>query len=157
MVKNLKIGSLAPEFKLEDKDGCCHTLAETSGKFVVLYFYPKDNTPGCTIEARAFNSTLATFKKRDVTIFGISGGTQKSKTSFCQKHGLKLTLLSDPDFTLCKAYGAYGTKSFMGVKFKGIRRMTFILDAQHRIVKIYDKVKVAKHAEEVLKDIDELG
>lgn len=146
----LNIGDKAPEFSLKDKDSKFHSLKEINSNFIVLYFYPKDSTPGCTIEAQQFNKDLSNFKKLNTTIIGISGGDEKSKTKFCEKHNLKLLLLSDPDFKISKEYNVYGEKSFMGKRFLGIFRTTFILDKNHKIIKIYDKVNPQAHSEEVL-------
>jgi thioredoxin-dependent peroxiredoxin len=151
----VKIGEKAKEFTLKDKDGRSHALKEIKSEYTVLYFYPKDNTPGCTIEANNFNDKLAQFSKLGAKIIGISGGDEKSKTSFCKKYDLKITLLSDPDFSVCKTYGCYGKKQFMGRTYNGIFRNTFLLDKDKKILKIYEKVSVKEHADEILKDIKE--
>ena len=146
----LKIGDKAPEFSLKDKDSKLHSLKDVKSSFIVLYFYPKDSTPGCTIEAHQFNKDLPNFKKLNTVIIGISGGDEKSKTKFCEKHNLKLLLLSDSDFKVSKKYNVYGEKSFMGKKFLGISRTTFILDKNHKIINIYNKVNPQSNSEEVL-------
>ena len=117
---------------------------------------PKDNTPGCTIESKGFNSFLDEFKKLGVTVIGISGGDDNSKKKFCKKYDLNVILLSDPDFSVCKNYKAYGEKHFMGKKYNGIFRVTYILDKDKKIIKIYEKVKSVGHAEEVLNFIKSL-
>jgi len=146
----LKIGDKAQEFSLKDKDSKLHSLKDVKSSFIVLYFYPKDSTPGCTIEAHQFNKDLPNFKKLNTVIIGISGGDEKSKTKFCEKHNLKLLLLSDSDFKVSKKYNVYGEKSFMGKKFLGISRTTFILDKNHKIINIYNKVNPQSNSEEVL-------
>lgn len=151
MIKEKMEGKKAPDFRLKDKDGKVHQLSNSN--FFVIYFYPKDNTPGCTIEANQFNSKLKEFEKLDVQIIGISGGDEKSKTKFCEKHGLKILLLSDTDFAVSKKFGVYGEKLFMGRKYMGINRVTFILDRKRKVIKIFEKVKPAAHAEEVLEFI----
>jgi peroxiredoxin Q/BCP len=143
-------GKKAPAFTLQDKDGVKHSLSKVEAEWVVLYFYPKDNTPGCTIEAKSFSSELKKFEKLNALPIGISGGDNTSKQKFCSKHSLRSLLLSDPDFSIAKKYGVYGPKQFMGKKFDGISRVTFILDAKRKVVKVFDKVKPAEHVAEVL-------
>lgn len=140
----------APQFSLKDKDGIVHRLDAFKDDIVVVYFYPRDNTPGCTIEASQFTAALSKFKKLGAAVVGISGGDEKSKTKFCEKHDLKVLLLSDPDFAVAKAYGAYGKKKFMGREFMGIFRNTYIIDQKREIVKVFEKVKAATHVQEVL-------
>jgi thioredoxin-dependent peroxiredoxin len=143
-------GAEAPLFSLTDKLGTQVSLTNLKDDYVVLFFYPKDNTPGCTIEAKEFNGDLTKYKKYKAAIIGISGGTDKTKEKFCQKHDLELTLLSDPDFKTSIAYNAYGEKSFMGKKFKGILRKTYVLNRKRKIIKIFDTVKPKGHSDEVL-------
>lgn len=146
-------GSKAPSFNLKDKDGESFSLKNISSDFVVIYFYPKDNTPGCTTETIGFNRDLKKFAKLNTTVIGISGGDEKTKTKFCTKHDLELLLLSDSDFSVAKSYDSYGERSFMGRKFNGIYRKTFVLDKDRNIIKIYDKVKPEIHSGEVLEFI----
>jgi peroxiredoxin Q/BCP len=153
----LKEGSKAPRFSLPDKDGNAHGLAKSSADFTVIYFYPKDNTPGCTIEAQEFSAKLREFDKRNVRVIGISGGDEKSKEKFCTKYELKLPLVSDADFAVSMAYGVYGDKKFMGRVYKGIHRVTFLVNKQGTIVRIFDSVKPKGHAQEVLDVLDELS
>lgn len=145
----IKINDKAVDFNLKDKDGIAYSLKDFSEDFLVIYFYPRDSTPGCTVEAVEFTSDLKKFENSNAKIIGISGGDEKSKKKFCENHSLKLLLLSDPDFKISKAYGSYGTKKFFGLK-RGILRKTFILDSKRKVIKIYDKVKAAGHSEEVL-------
>ena len=149
----LKEGEQAPDFSLRDKDSNIHSLSEINSDHVVIYFYPKDSTPGCTIEAQEFSKDIEEFDKLNIKIIGISGGDEKSKTKFCEKHDLKILLLSDSDFSVSNNYGVYGEKSFMGRKYMGISRWTFVLNKDHKIIKIYDKVKPAEHSQEVLEFI----
>jgi peroxiredoxin Q/BCP len=146
----MKINSKAPKINLTDKDGESHSFETIKGDYLVVYFYPKDDTPGCTVESIAFSEALSKLKKLKATVVGISGGDDKSKTKFCKKHDLEVLLLSDTDFSVAKAFGAYGEKSFMGRKFKGIFRNTYILDKDRKVIKIFEKVKPETHVDEVL-------
>jgi peroxiredoxin Q/BCP len=140
----------ANNFSLKDKNGINYSLEDLNSNFIILYFYPKDNTPGCTIEAIQFSKYVKEFEKLNARVIGISGGDEKTKTKFCEKHNLKILLLSDPDFSVSKTYGVYGEKSFMGKKYFGISRVTFILDKNKKIIKTYNKVKPPFHSSEVL-------
>jgi len=150
----MKIGDLAPDFKLKDMNSKYVGLPRDKD-FTVVYFYPKDNTPGCTIEAREFTKEKKNFDKMNAEVIGISGGDEKSKTRFCEKNDLLITLLSDPEFKTSSAYGVYGLKKFMGREFKGINRRTFVLDKNMKVIKVYDNVKPLVHAKEVLEFIKE--
>lgn len=152
----LKEGSQAPKFSLINQHGEKVSLSSTKEDYVVLFFYPKDNTPGCTIEAKSFSENLKKFNKLNVKVLGISGGDQKSKQKFCEKGNLETVLLSDEDAEIGKKYGAYGPKSFMGKKFNGFIRKTFIIGKDRKILKIYNKVKPAEHVEEVLEYLKSL-
>lgn len=140
----------AVNFKLKDKNGKDYSLDSFTSDYIVLYFYPKDSTPGCTTEAIEFTKNLEEFKKLNTTIIGISGGDEKTKQKFCEKNNLKILLLSDSDFSISKKYGVYGEKSFMGRKFMGIKRTTFLLDKNKNIIKVYENVKPLGHSEEIL-------
>lgn len=146
----LHIADKAPEFILPDKESSLHSLQSIHSKYIVVYFYPKDDTPGCTIEAQEFSKAQPQFTIIGATVIGISGGDQKTKAAFCQKHGLNVLLLSDTHFEICKKYGVYGEKSFMGKKYMGIQRVTFVLDEHKDIIKVFDDVKPAGHAQQVL-------
>lgn len=148
--KKLAVGSKAPAFTLTDKDGAQVSLSAVTSKYTVVFFYPKDDTPGCTIEAKEFSDALSSYKRAGAAIIGISGGTDTTKQKFCAKHGLSVTLLSDPDFATAKSYGSYGKKRFMGREYMGIHRNTFVLDADKRIVAIFEEVTPKGHAAEVL-------
>jgi peroxiredoxin Q/BCP len=152
----LKVGQTAPRFSLKDKDGKTHQLNAAKADYTVLYFYPKDDTPGCTLEAKEFSSAMKDFMARNVAVVGVSGGNEKTKASFCKKYKLSVPLVSDTDFKVAKSYGAFGKKSFMGRTFEGIFRKTFLLDKKGKIARIFGSVKPEGHAEEVLKAIDEL-
>lgn len=154
---DLKVGQPAPKFSLKDKDGKAHSIGALKAEFTVLYFYPKDDTPGCTLEAKEFSQSLAKFKSRNVNVVGVSGGNEKTKANFCKKYALKIPLVSDPNFAVAKSYGAYGTKKFMGRTFQGIFRKTFLLDKSGKIARIFDSVKPEGHADEVLAVIDSLS
>ena len=149
-ILKMKEGKIAPDFALKDKDGNIVKLSETNANYTILYFYPKDNTPGCTIEANEFTSVLNDFEKLNVKVIGISGGNKESKKKFCEKNELRVTLLSDPDFQVCKKYEAYGEKQFMGKTYNGIFRITYILDKNKKVIKTFGKVKASGHAKEVL-------
>jgi thioredoxin-dependent peroxiredoxin len=146
----IPVGKKAPEFNLSDKDGNTHSLSSIKSKYIVLYFYPKDNTAGCTLEAQMFNRDLDKFKGIDASVVGISAGDQMSKTKFCEKNGLKFLLLSDTDHEVSKKYGTYGEKSFMRRKFMGISRTTYVLDNDRKIIKVYDKANPITNSGEVL-------
>ena len=149
-MKVLEEGFQAPSFALADKDNAVHRLEDLGGSKTILFFYPKDNTPGCTIEARTFSKDLAKFEAIKARVVGISGGDAKSKQKFCAQNNLKVLLLSDPDYKVARKYGVYGEKSFMGRSYMGIARTTFVLDKKGKILKVFDKVKPETHAEEVL-------
>ena len=153
----LKVGQAAPRFSLKDKDGKAHSLATSEAEYTVLYFYPKDDTPGCTLEAKEFSQFISKFASRNVRVVGVSGGDEKTKAKFCAKYSLTVPLVSDTNFKVAKSYGAYGTKKFMGRTFQGIFRKTFLLDKAGKIARIFDTVKPEGHAEEVLAAIDELS
>ena len=143
-------GKKAPAFALKDKDGKVHRLNGVEADFTVLFFYPKDNTPGCTIEAKSFSADVKKFQRQGAELIGISGGDEKTKEKFCNKHDLNVLLLSDSDFEVSKKYGVFGKKSFMGKTFQGIHRRTFVLDKTKKVIKVFEKVKPAVHSQEVL-------
>jgi peroxiredoxin Q/BCP len=153
----LKVGQSAPRFSLKDKDGKAHSLDTSKVDYTVLYFYPKDDTPGCTLEAKEFSQFIEKFASRNVRVVGVSGGDEKSKAKFCAKYSLKVPLVSDTNFKVARSYGAYGTKQFMGRTFQGIFRKTFLVDKAGKIARIFDTVKPEGHAQEVLAAIDELS
>lgn len=146
----IELNKKAPNFSLPDKNNEQISLDQIKSKYTIIYFYPKDNTPGCTIEAIEFSTLQKEFEKANTTIIGISGGNEKTKTTFCNKHKLTIPLLSDTEFIVSKKYDVYGEKKFMGRLFNGIKRTTFILDSEKKIIAIFDKVNVKDHATEVL-------
>ncbi|RMG41922.1 MAG: thioredoxin-dependent thiol peroxidase [Candidatus Dadabacteria bacterium] len=149
-------GKKAPSFTLPDKDGSKYRLASSEADYTVLFFYPKDNTPGCTIEAKEFSKDINKFKKLNVEVVGVSGGDVDSKVKFAKKHKLKTRLLADKDFKVSQKYGFYGKKSFMGKTFNGIKRSTVILDKNRKVIKVFDRVKPRGHSKEVLEFIRSL-
>jgi len=146
----LREGDKAPEFIALDQDGEKVSLSDLRGKYVVLYFYPRDDTPGCTKEACAFRDDFAAFKKKGAVVLGVSTDSEKSHAKFITKYRLPFTLLSDEDKKIVQAYGVWGPKQFMGMKFTGTHRITFLVGPDGRIKKIWPKVKPAEHAQEVL-------
>ncbi|WP_394822373.1 peroxiredoxin [Pendulispora albinea] len=152
----LEAGDKAPSFKLESDLGKSFELKDFKGQILVLYFYPKDNTPGCTREAQAFAAASKAFTKAGAAVVGVSKDSLKSHASFREKYGLSFPLLSDPDLVVQKAYGAYGEKNMYGKKVMGTIRSTFIIDGKGKIVRVFPNVKVDGHAEAVLDAIKEL-
>jgi peroxiredoxin Q/BCP len=146
----LTAGQPAPEFALADDQGRTVRLADLRGKKVVLYFYPKDDTPGCTKESCAFRDGIAQIRQRGAEVFGVSADSVASHQKFKQKYGLNFPLLADVDKTVVRAYGVWKKKSLYGRWFDGIERTTFLIDEQGRIAKVFPKVKVDAHYDEVL-------
>lgn len=146
----LKEGDKAPAFKARDADGNQVKLSDFRGQKVVLYFYPKDDTPGCTKEACSFRDSHSKLTRRGIKVLGISLDSEASHKKFAAKYDLPFTLLSDPERSVAEAYGTYGEKKFMGRTYMGLHRMTFLIDEKGRIKKIFNKVKPEGHADEVL-------
>lgn len=146
----------APSFELPDQEGKVHKLSDYLGKWVLVYFYPSDDTPGCTVEACSFRDNLNEFKKLDVQVLGISKNTAKSHTKFANKFSLNFPILSDESLETIKAFGSWGKKKFMGREFEGTLRNSYLIDPKGEILKIYEKVNPKKHVQEVLKDIANL-
>jgi len=146
----LKEGDPAPAFTAMTNGGATTSLADFKGKNVILYFYPRDNTPGCTKEACAFRDHFAEFERKGAVVLGVSTDPVKSHDKFVAKYQLPFTLLADEDRKIVQAYGVWGPKTFMGVKYTGTSRVTFLIGPDGRIRKIWPKVKPAEHAEEVL-------
>lgn len=146
----LEIGMKAPEFTLSDKDGNAVSLSDFLGRKVVVYFYPKDNTPGCTRQACAFAAAYEGFKSRDVVVIGISKDSVASHLKFAQKHNLPFILLSDPELQAIQAYGVWQEKKLYGKVSMGVVRSTFIIDEQGMIEKVMPKVKPDTNAAEIL-------
>jgi peroxiredoxin Q/BCP len=154
-VAKLKEGDKAPDFAVPDGTGKITRLKDLRGKKVVLYFYPKDDTPGCTKEACSFRDEFAKFKRRGIEVLGVSLDSEKSHQKFAQKYDLPFRLLADTKREISDSYGTYGEKKFMGRTYMGNHRMTFLIDEKGKIKKIYAKVKPEDHAEEVLKAFSE--
>ena len=152
----LKIGQSAPAFTLLDQDGKKHTLSDYHGKWVLLYFYPKDDTPGCTKEACGLRGAFPKFGKLKAVVLGVSVDSVKSHQKFAQKYGLPFTLLADEDKKAVKQYGVWAKKKMMGREYMGTLRTSFLIDPRGKIVKIYQNVKPEQHAEEVLADLKSL-
>ena len=146
----LKEGSTAPAFNTTDGEGNPVRLKDLRGQKVVLYFYPKDDTPGCTKEACSFRDAFADFEKAGIKVLGISPDKEAAHQKFARKFALPFTLLTDTDHSIAETYGTYGEKKFMGRTYLGVKRMTFLIDEQGKIRKIFAKVKPAEHAREVL-------
>jgi peroxiredoxin Q/BCP len=146
----LKEGSTAPAFTTTDTDGNTVKLKDLRGKKIVLYFYPKDDTPGCTKEACSFRDAFSDFKKKGITILGVSPDKQSAHQKFTEKYKLPFTLLSDTDHAIAEAYQSWGEKKFMGRTYLGVLRNTFLIDEKGKIKKIFEKVKPEEHASEVL-------
>jgi len=152
----LKENTQAPDFTLTDQDGKEHTLSDYRGRWILVYFYPKDNTPGCTKEACALRDVFPRFEGLQAQVFGISADSVEKHMRFAEQYNLPFPILADTEKTTIKAYGAFGTKKFMGREYEGIMRMSFLIDPEGMIQKIYEKVKPETHAEEVLKDLETL-
>ena len=146
----IKEGQKAPDFKLQSSDGSTVCLKDLRGQTVVLYFYPKDETPGCTKEACAFRDTQAALKKSGAGLLGVSPDSVESHGKFRSKYKLNFPLLADPDRAVAKAYGAYGEKLMYGKKVVGMIRSTFLIDGQGVVRRVFPKVRVDGHAEQVL-------
>jgi peroxiredoxin Q/BCP len=144
------LGSPAPLFTLPLADGREISLADLKGRKVVVYFYPKDDTSGCTMEAKEFNALKAEFHSVDTDIIGISPDSPVSKAKFAGKYGLELSLAADEDKSVLQAYGVWAQKSMYGRKYMGVERTTFLIDREGRVAKIWPKVKVPGHAQAVL-------
>lgn len=151
----LKEGSKAPDFTAKDQDGKKVKLSDYKGKRVVLYFYPKDDTPGCTKEACSFRDADDVFNSKGIKVFGISTDDEKSHQKFISKFQLPFDLLADTNKKIVEKYGVWGEKSMYGRTYMGTLRKTFLIGEDGKIVKIFDKVKVAEHADEVLKAFGE--
>lgn len=151
----LKPGNKAPDFTSADEKGKSVSLKDFRGKKVVLYFYPKDDTTGCTKEACDFRDNFARVKRIGAVVIGVSADSEKSHTKFKEKYDLPFTLLSDPDKKIINAYGVWQEKSMYGRKYMGIVRTTFIIDEKGKIARIFEKVRVAGHVDEVLKALAE--
>ena len=147
----LREGDAAPDFEARDAEGNTVKLSSFRGRRVVLYFYPKDDTPGCTKEACSFRDSFAEFRRHGIEVIGVSTDDEKSHRRFAEKYSLPFRLLADTGHSVADLYGVYGEKQFMGRRYMGILRKTFLIDEEGRLRKVFDKVKVDEHAAEVLK------
>lgn len=147
---------IAPDFQLPDQNGEEHTLKQYRGKWVILYFYPKDDTPGCTVEACSFRDNFSVLKRNGIVVLGVSVDPVKKHAKFVSKYELPFTLLSDEEKQVVNLYGVWGEKKFMGRKYMGTNRVSFLIDPKGKLVKIYDPVKPAEHVAEVLADVKSL-
>ncbi|WP_243090227.1 thioredoxin-dependent thiol peroxidase [Thermus neutrinimicus] len=142
-------GTLASDFALPDQEGRIHRLSDYRGKWVVLYFYPKDDTPGCTKEACGFRDRMGDLQELGAVVLGVSADDVQSHKRFAEKYGLNFPLLADPERQVITAYGAWGRKKLYGKEYEGILRQTFLIDPEGRIAKVWKKVSPEGHAEEV--------
>ena len=150
----LEVGMRAPDFTLPDKDGRMVSLSDFAGKRVVLYFYPRDNTPGCTRQACAFAAAYEAFKSMDAVVIGVSKDSVASHQKFAEKHGLPFVLLSDPELTAIQAYGVWQEKKSYGKVSMGVVRTTYVIDPEGIIEKVMPKVKPDTNAAEILAYLD---
>ena len=149
-MSELTVGAKAPAFSAPDQSGKTVSLSDFAGKTVILYFYPKDDTPGCTVEACSFRDEFSAFKKKGAVIIGVSPDSAKKHVKFIEKFSLPFTLLADEDHAIAQAYGVWVEKSMYGKKYMGVERSTFVIDPQGKLKAIYRKVKPAEHIAEVL-------
>jgi len=152
----ISVGDTAPDFTLPREDGTMLTLSALRPGKVVLYFYPKDDTPGCTLEAQDFTARLADFSAAGATVIGVSKDSVKAHDKFCKKHGLGVVLVSDEDGHTCEDYGVWLEKSMYGKTYMGIERTTVLIDAAGRVARVWNKVSVKGHADEVLAAVQAL-
>jgi len=152
----LESGIPAPEISLPDENGTIRNLSDFRGRAVVLYFYPKDDTPGCTTEACNFRDDYSDYVNADVVILGVSPDKTKSHVRFKEKYTLPFPLLADEDHKVCQQYGVWGPKKFMGREYEGVFRTTFLIDRNGKIARVFENVKPADHSSEVLAAIKSL-
>jgi len=153
MAEKIIVGKIAPDFTLPDQNGDFHSLQQYRGQWVVLYFYPKDDTPGCTVEACSFRDNFSSLKKADAVVFGVSVDPVKKHAKFVEKYSLPFTLLADEEKKVVELYGVWGKKKFMGREYMGTSRVSFLIDPKGTVAKIYDPAKPTEHVSEVLADI----
>lgn len=152
----LKENDKAPDFTLPDENGKAHSPSDYKGRWVLLYFYPKDDTPGCTKQACAIRDNFPDFKKLNIVVFGISVDSVKSHRQFADKYELPFTLLADEEKDVVKKYDVWAEKKFMGREYMGTLRTSFLINPDGLISKIYENVKPETHAEEILKDVEKM-
>lgn len=149
----LEVGQQAPDFMLSDENGQIHQLSDYQGKYVLLYFYPKDDTPGCTTEACNFRDDYSQYDDANVIILGVSPDSPQSHAKFKSKYNLPFTLLADEDHQVCELFGVWGPKKSFGKEYEGVHRTTFLINPDGRIQKVYKKVSPANHSAEVLDEL----
>jgi len=152
----LEVGQIAPDFSLHDQEGQTRSLADARGRWVVVYFYPKDDTPGCTKEACAFRDDLPRFEGLNAVVWGVSADDEKAHRKFAEKFALNFPLLVDPDKAVLEAYGAWVEKSMYGKRYMGVQRITYLIDPEGKVARAWPKVKPEEHAEEVAAALTEL-
>ena len=150
----LNVGDMAPDFTGLTQEGNSLSLSDLKGSRIVLYFYPKDNTSGCTLEAKSLRDGKAELAERGYRIIGVSPDSERSHQNFCAKHDLNFTLLADTDHSICEAFGVWAEKSMYGRKYIGVVRTTFLLDEEGRITHIFNKVKTAEHYQQIVNELD---
>lgn len=146
----LQVGELVPDFTLVDQDEKNHTLSQYRGKKVVLYFYPKDMTPGCTVQAEGMRDSMNDLEAKGIVVLGVSVDDVKSHKKFVEKHNLNFPLLADTEKTVVQAYGVWKEKSMFGKKYMGIQRDTFLIDEEGKLIQHFEKVNPLKHASQIL-------
>ena len=151
---NLSVGDMAPHFEGKTQDGATLSLDDLKGGCTILYFYPKDNTSGCTLEAKSLRDGKQELADRGYRIIGVSPDSERSHQNFCAKHDLNFTLLADTDHAICEAYGVWAEKSMYGRKYWGVKRTTFIINEEGVITHIFDKVKTADHYRQIINELD---
>ena len=152
----LEVGQLAPEFRLQDQDGLTRSLSDARGRWVVVYFYPKDDTPGCTREACSFRDDLPRFEGLNAWVWGVSADDEQAHRKFARKYELNFPLLVDPGKEMLGAYGAWVEKSMYGKTYMGVARITYLIDPEGRVARVWPKVKPEEHAAEVAAALEEL-
>lgn len=152
-MKLKRVGIKAPAWKALDQDGKARSSKDYLGKWVILYFYPKDDTPGCTKEACSFRDGFSKFKRAGIEVIGVSVDSVKKHAKFVEKYTLPFTLLSDEDKKIVEAYGVWGMKKFMGREYMGTNRVSYLINPEGKIAKVYEQVKPDAHADEVLADV----
>lgn len=150
----LNVGDMAPDFTGLTQEGNSLSLSDLKGSRIVLYFYPKDNTSGCTLEAKSLRDGKAELAERGYRIIGVSPDSERSHQNFCAKHDLNFTLLADTDHSICEAFGVWAEKSMYGRKYMGVVRTTFLLNEEGRITHIFSKVKTAEHYQQIVNELD---
>jgi thioredoxin-dependent peroxiredoxin len=152
----LEVGQIAPDFSLQDQEGHVRSLADARGSWVVVYFYPRDDTPGCTKEACAFRDDLPRFQGLNALVWGVSADDAQAHQKFARKFDLNFPLLVDPGKTMLEAYGAWVEKSMYGKAYMGVQRITYLIDPEGKVARAWPKVKPEEHAEEVAAALTEL-